>query len=129
MWLYLILVVLTQCCTGRHTDAREKYFITKTERGYQSEVVQIACDPGTEVTKHCLSLSKLNNVEFSQVEILSVSVGSQKGCGSQSDRWQRMEQEMRLDRMVEERCRGAKQCSFTISGSLLQSECSGGGDR
>ena len=105
MWLHLILVLLTQCCTVmlNQTD----YLTTKTERGYEGEVVRLTCGPGGIVT------------------ILSVLVGSQAGSGGRC--------EGQTDQgPFQGNCRGNRKCFIHISSSLLQSvslPCSGGGDR
>ena len=53
MWLHLILVVMTQCCTAMRDNLGQTlagYLTTRTERGYEGEEVEMTCDPGNKVT-------------------------------------------------------------------------------
>ena len=148
MRLHLILLmVLSQCWSVRTSNplvsplvSLTNYLHTKTERGCQGEVVHITCGPGNKVTAQSLTRSKISNSFLSQISIQSVLVGSQPGsdpcgggagvgdggggegrCEAQSDQGQ-----------VQRQCQGRQECSFHVSGSLLESQslpCSGDGDR
>ena len=55
MWLHIIVVILTQCCsTVKNSYWRNmaNYLAIKTERRSEGEMFHIACDPKNKVTAH-----------------------------------------------------------------------------
>ena len=134
MWVHLILVMLTQSWSVRNNPlvTLTNYLTTKTERGCEGEVVHITCGPGNKVTPLSLSLSQLNIELFTpQLSIQSVLLGSQAGsdpCGGGTVRCEAQSDQG----VVQRQCQGRQECSFNISGHLLESQslpCSGNGDR